>query len=208
MNIKLTPFHFEELIQRGFSLDLIFILRLIHEQADMTKLREDNAKIELLYQTLIRKELLTEDGKLTLMGQELLAFMDSKISRRIKKNAVDDSDFNKWWDLYPGTDTFVYKDCPFTGSRSLRANKEECRTKFEKILGEGEYSLVEMIAALELDIHQKKEASLKSRTNKLTYMQNSLTYLNQRSFEGFIELVRAGAVIIESPEASKGYTEI
>jgi hypothetical protein len=29
-------------------------------------------------------------------------------------------------------------------------------------------------------------------------MQNSLTYLNQRSYEPFIELIRAGAVVKQS----------
>jgi len=39
---------------------------------------------------------------------------------------------------------------------------------------------------------QKKEASIKENTNKLKYMQNSLTYLNQRSYEPFIELLEQG----------------
>jgi hypothetical protein len=35
-------------------------------------------------------------------------------------------------------------------------------------------------------------------------MQNSLTYLNQRSFEPFIELIREGKTIKESAEPIKG----
>jgi hypothetical protein len=35
--------------------------------------------------------------------------------------------------------------------------------------------------ALNLDVSQKKLASFKENTNKLKYMQNSLTYLNQKS---------------------------
>ena len=207
MILKLTPFHFEELVQRGYSLDIIFLLRLIHEQTDITELKVNNLKIDMLYETLVRKELLSEDGKLTLMGQELLAFMDSKISRRLKKNTVDSSEFEAWWQVYPGTDTFVYNGKTFQGARSLRANKEECRSKFDKILLEGEYKLEDMISALEFDIHQKKEVSFKTGNNKLSYMQNSLTYLNQRSFEPFIELIRGGAVIVETSK-SPGFTEI
>jgi hypothetical protein len=31
-------------------------------------------------------------------------------------------------------------------------------------------------------------------------MQNSLTYLNQRSFEPFIELIKEGQKIVEAPQ--------
>ena len=97
-----------------------------------------------------------------------------------------------WWAAYPGTDTFEHKGRKFVGSRSLRQNKEECRLKFDKILIEGEYSVQELINALEYDVLMKKENSVKTGNNKLSYMQNSLTYLNQRSFESFIELIREG----------------
>jgi hypothetical protein len=49
-----------------------------------------------------------------------------------------------------------------------------------------------------MEILQKKENSIKTATNKMSFMQNSLTYLNQRTFEPFIELVREGVKIKES----------
>jgi hypothetical protein len=61
-----------------------------------------------------------------------------------------------------------------------------------------------MIAALEYEVLQKKENSVKVKTNKLTYMQNSLTYLNQRSFEPFIELVKEGKKVVEEPTITGG----
>ncbi len=64
--------------------------------------------------------------------------------------------------------------------------------KFEKIIIEGDYTAEELIEALKYDVVQKKEASFKTGNNKLSYMQNSLTYLNQRSFEPFIELIKKG----------------
>jgi hypothetical protein len=33
----------------------------------------------------------------------------------------------------------------------------------------------------------------------MTFMQNSLTYLNQRTFEPFIELIKEGNNIVEAP---------
>jgi hypothetical protein len=74
-------------------------------------------------------------------------------------------------------------------------------------LEEGEYTLEELVEALRFDVLQKKENSVKTNTNKLTYMQNSLTYLNQRSFEPFIELIKEGVKIQES-ETPVGGTDI
>jgi hypothetical protein len=79
----------------------------------------------------------------------------------------------------------------------LRRDEENCRLKFNAILSEGEYTADDLIAALEFDVLQKKENSYKADDNKLRYMQNSLTYLNQRSFEPFIELVKEGVTIVE-----------
>ena len=61
-----------------------------------------------------------------------------------------------------------------------------------------------MISALEFDVLQKKENSVKNNDNKLRYMQNSLTYLTQRSFEPFIELVREGMVVKAAVKTTGG----
>ena len=79
------------------------------------------------------------------------------------------------------------------------------KIKFDKILGEGEYTADDMLAALQFDVTQKKENSVKAKANKLTYMQNSLSYLNQRAFEPFIELIKEGTKIEEAPEQLKGF---
>ena len=73
-----------------------------------------------------------------------------------------------------------------------------------KILNDGEYTIEEMIKALELEIHQKKEASIKSNSNKMSYFQNSMTYLNNFTHEGFIELVRKGEKVKETAIISGG----
>ena len=56
----------------------------------------------------------------------------------------------------------------------------------------------ELIQALEFEVNQKKDNSVKSASNRMTFMQNSLTYLNQRTFEVFIELIKEGYVTEES----------
>jgi len=164
-------------------------------------------KIAALLSGLIRKGLISEhDEKITLLGKELLSFIDSKEEKKIVKQKPATTEFNDWWLTYPGTDTFTHNGKSFSGSRTLRQNKDECRLKYDKILLEGEYTSSQLIEALKFDVLQKKEASLKDNTNKLTYMQNSLTYLNQRSYEAFIELINEGITIKETK--SNGSTDI
>lgn len=204
MNLKITFKKYETLIQRGFTLDMIYLLKMIQEEFDVKTLCQNTPKLCLLCQTILRRQLITEDYKLTIEGKELLAFFDTPTRETIVRVKQDGDLFEAWWKVYPGTDTFTHKGESFTGTRALRVNKEECKIKFDKILGEGEYTADVMIAALQFDILQKKENSVKTKTNKLTYMQSSITYLNQRSFEPFIELIKEGAKIEESTKPVGG----
>jgi hypothetical protein len=208
MKINVTPFHFEELINKSYSLDLIFLLKLIYEKYEIKTLCESNEKIKLLHQTLIRKGLITEtEDKITTVGQDLLIFLDTKEPKRLAKRKVDNSVFDEWWKEFPGTDTFLYKGKKFSGCRSLRANKDDCRIKFDKIISEGEYTAVDLIRALKYDVQQKREVSFRTGANKITYMQNSLTYLNQRSYEPFIELTK-NTELIEEEKCTGGTVDI
>lgn len=197
MKFNLTPYHFEHLIEQGYSVDAVFLLKMIEEQCELEEMMKV-PKIAALHQFLRRKALISDEDKITTIGAELLTFMSQKSPKRIVKRKTTSEGFDLWWNTYPGTDTFVYNGKSFSGSRALRQNKEECRLKFDKIMLEGEYSVDDMVKALEYDVIQKKEASLKEGRNKLTFMQNSLTYLNQRSFEPFIELIKSGHTIQQS----------
>ena len=191
MKLNITDKHFLELIKQGFDLNCVFLLKLIHEGNEIDSLCAAHEKISLMRQSLIRKHLISEDGHLFPEGQELITFIDSKISGKIsKKVPLEDNGFNEWWATFPGVNQFTYKNRTFAGDRALRIKKDDCRLKFEKILSEGEYTSEELINALKLEIESKKESSIKTGTNKLTYMHDSLTYLNQRDYEPFIELLK------------------
>lgn len=202
MNLEINLHHFEELIKKGYSLDIIFLLLLIEKNIDITEIVNNSAKISAIYQSLVRKGLITDhDEKLTIMGKELISFIKTKGEEKIVKKKTSLTEFETWWKTFPGTDTFTHKGRKFTGSRSLRQNKEDCKVKFNKILLEGDYTAKQLTDALQYDVEQKKEASIKQGTNKLTYMQNSLTYLNQRSYEPFIELINEGVELNSSPQS-------
>lgn len=208
MNLKITFKKYEKLVQRGFTLDMIFLLKLIQEDFDVCLLCSETPKLSLLCQTILRKQLITENYKLTIEGKELLAFFDTPTRETIVRVRPADDLFEAWWKLYPGTDTFTHAGVSFTGSRGLRVYKEECKIKFDKILGEGEHTANDLIEALNFDVLQKKENSVKLKTNKMTYMQNSLTYLNQRTFEPFIELIKEGVKIEQQSSAPLGGVDI
>ena len=209
MKLNVTPQQFEELIKRGYNLDMIYLLKLIDEQYDVSPICDENMKIGSVYQSLIRKGLITKDDeKLTLIGRDLLVFLNTKTDTKIIRRRPATTDFEEWWKSYPGTDSFDYKGKKFKGTRALRLHKDDCRLKFDKILIEGEYTATQLIAALNFEVIQKKEASITTNSNRLTFMQGSSVYLNQRAFEAFIELINEGATVDIAPQKPQGGTDI
>lgn len=199
---------FANLHQKGFNLDQMFLLSQIDHGNDVKSFVKPSIKLEVLYYGLYRKGLITEEGGITLLGRKMLDFLQETTEETTTlKVEIPESCFADWWKAYPGTDTFTHKEKKFSGSRSLRQKKEECKTKFNKILEEGQYTCDELIAALQYEVLQKKEASVKAGTNRMMYMQNSLTYLNQRSFESFVELIKEGNKIDEN-NTFEGGTDI
>lgn len=158
-------------------------------EQDVDVFSVENVKIKGIIKMLEVKGLIS-GNKLTIQGKELITFVTTKQSGKLIKKKIPNEEFDTFWNTFPGTDTFEHKSKKFVGSRSLRTNKDECRLLFNKILNEGEYTATQLIEALKHDVFQKKEQSYKQGTNKLTFMQNSATYLRQRSWEPFIELIK------------------
>lgn len=193
MNLNLHTSHFKQIIENGYSLDMVFLLKLAEEEECLESFCNGSPKLEALYQGIYRKGLISVEDKLTLTGKSVLEFLTTAedTTKFVKKRKTSD-DFELWWKAYPGTDTFKINGKSFTGTRSLRNKKDECKAKLNKILDEGEYTIKELIEALEFEVNQKVNNSIKTGVNKMTFMQNSLTYLNQRTFEPFIELIKEG----------------
>lgn len=193
MNLNIQISHFEQLLKNGYSLDIVFLLKLAEEGECLESLCKESPKLEALYQGIYRKGLITVEDKLTLTGKAVLEFLSTteETTTLVRKKKTND-EFDLWWKAYPGTDTFKINGRSFTGTRSLRNKKDECKAKLHKILDEGEYTIKELIEALEFEVNQKVNNSIKTGVNKMSFMQNSLTYLNQRTFEPFIELIREG----------------
>jgi hypothetical protein len=190
MKIHITPQVFQEIIKKSYNLDIVYLLKLIEENYDIAPMYENSMKIDALYQSLIRKQLITNDNKVTLLGKDLLEFIKiEKDNVTLPKRQPITTDFEEWWKNYPPTDSFIVDNQIFKGTRALRRGKEECKRKFKTILEEGTYTAEQLINALKYEVNQKIERSVKERKNILSFMQGSIPYLNQRSFEGFIQLM-------------------
>jgi hypothetical protein len=212
IEIKLTPPHFEEILKRGYSLDIIFLLKMCKEEYDNVF---DSVKIRSIEQAIQRKGLINEKGGLTDEGRALLAFLSStdQTPKLVKKKPSED-DFTKWWKTYRPVDTIYIKDKTgnpkdegilFSGSRGLKVKKDECKIKFNKIISEGEYTAEDLIRALEYEIRLKIQKSIETKQNKLTYLQNSLTYLNQKTYENFIEISKNNQISEKKAANSETY---
>ena len=196
MKFNVTPSHFEQLLKQSYSLDHIFLLKLVEANIDIQPLIDGSMKIAGLYQSLVRKGLVSDvTQEITQIGRELLTFADTEVKEPIKKLKQKSSDFETWWNAFPATDNFEHRNKKFSGSRGLKRSREDCRIKFNKILAEGEYTAQLITDATALDVFLKKEASVKNNENRLSFIQNSLTYLTQRSFEPFIEMIKTGMEI-------------
>jgi len=214
--IKFDINNLEEIIKRGYSMDQIVLLTWIQEKADLD-IPSRHMKVQALYQSLIRKGLINDDGNIAKLGTELLEYMETKdLAKLIKKKApaekkpvVTSSDFDRWWAIWPSNDTFDYKGVHFHGSRSnFKTNQDGCRVLFDKILKEGDHTAQNMIDAITLDILRKKEASVREKTNNLKFLQNSHTYLFQNTYEGIMADVKKGIRIVETSRIQRGGTDI
>jgi len=200
INLKLSPNQLIEIIKKGYSLDLLAILQLIRQEVDLNAFCGQSAKMNSLQYVCIRKGLCTEDHKITVEGKQLLEFLSTEAEEpKLPKKKDKNEPIEAFWKVFPATDKFEHKGKKFEGSRALRTSKEDCKVKLAAILNEGEYSIEQIIKAVEFDVLQKKEQSVKTGQNKLTYIQNSLTYIRQRSFEPFIELISQGETVKVSP---------
>lgn len=205
MILKVTPYHFEEIIEQLYTLDQIFLLKMICENIEVSTMLVNSQRMTSIYQSLVRKGLV-DDYVVTKTGLEILQFMNTTKKTKLIRKKTSNTEFDTWWTSFPGTDTFSINSKKFSGSRGLKRNMEECRIKFNRIVEQGIHKPSEIIDATLLDVQMKKENSFKTGDNRLSYIQNSLTYLNQMSYEPFIDLLKDKTII--NNQSNTGGTDV
>lgn len=200
---KIGYSHFKELKQKGYSLDSLFVLSLVDDGVDITQLGDEN--VELLMKGLIRKGLLSEEGKVTKLGTELLEFCETKASR-LAIGKVKDEAFDRWWKEFPASNYFEYKGKVFRGTQNKRLKQMECRSLFNKYVTTGEFTAEEIIGATAFHIEVAKDLSFQTGKNELSFISNTHTYLLNKKFEPFVERWK-NKEVIKQPE-KKGALDI
>ena len=183
IDIKISANKGAELFQKGYDLHIVALLQLLKNNEEIP----DQSTYSKTEAKCVRKGLIF-NNKLTKTGQELLEWLDKPEDIIFEKKKLNDDVFNLWWESYPKLDSFTYRGKSFTGSRSLRLKKDDCKIKLKAILDEGEHSVEDLVRALNYEVTQKMEKSYKEGKNIMSFMQNSLTYLTQRTYENFIEI--------------------
>jgi hypothetical protein len=181
---NISPSNLKEILSAGIDLNCLFLLEHFSKGLNINLFDSQSERVKAWKSTLIRKDLLSEDDKVTNTGYILLGKI-SGIDISSYSEIIETSEelFEQWWKTYPRNDMMP----GFPPTRTIRVDKQKCQSKFLKIINEGTYSGHDLIRALEREINQRKLTWSIKREQTLTYMKNSLSYLNQRAFEGFID---------------------
>lgn len=88
--------------------------------------------------------------------------------------------FEEFWLTFPNSDEHGI----FKKTRILKAGKDNCKRKYIEYLTKGSEH-TDIIKALKYEIKLRKDVN--NGQNKMTYMKNSLTWLNSKEFEIILE---------------------
>lgn len=111
-------------------------------------------------------------------------------SKPVKVERTYSEEFLTWWKLFPSNDTFEVDGKSFQGLRNFKTKKDECQTKFDFLTTI--ISAQELIDALQFEVDARIDQSLIRGANQLTYLQNTWTYLHNKSFEPYLALAAKG----------------
>lgn len=188
MKLDITDIHFIELQKKGYTIDMVLILSWVNKNLSIEHIVASSKKIEAIYKTMKRKGLVTEEDKVSKKGMDILTFVSKKTNKTLIKEKPKTTDFDKWWEIFPSNDKFVVRNKSFGPTRAFKTNKDGCRLLFNKMVLDKEYTAEQIINATLYDVNLKKERSFKKNSNQLKFLQNSHTYLYQKTFSGFVDM--------------------
>lgn len=170
----------KEMFDAGIDVNCLFILEVIAKEISLGEMFKE-PKVQNWIQTLIRKQLLTKEGKVSTIGTALLQRLTGG---KVEKHVPEEDMFEVWWRVYPATGSFEWKGQSFPSTQNKRVKKKECRKVWEEILLE--YTPEEVIQGTANHFHLAMDLSVKNRKNEVHFISNSLTYLGNRLFVPYI----------------------
>lgn len=133
------------------------------------------------------------ENKITDRGKQLIEECNNWIGIYIPKESkqkiekVYDKQFIEWYNQFPSSDVFTYKDHTFTGTRGLKKDKDKCEVKYLETLKEVSHE--DMLELLRIAVETFMEKSLVSGRNELSFFNSSLVFLNQRIWKRYVPLL-------------------
>lgn len=117
------------------------------------------------------------------LGKETIERVMNFQKVKSKNNSSMSNLFDEFWKLFPSTD----KHSIYPKTRALKSNRIGCKNKYFSYLKNGTKH-EDIIKALRYEINERKNNS--GRDNKLSFMKNSNTWLNQREFDIILETMQ------------------
>jgi len=185
----------------NISADQLLIIELLFfkEYSDLEiYIQRVNINYEVIMQNLFRRDFIkyynddcpgfkeVRNLYLTLKGENVIkALRDVNLQDDESPVVITvETYFNEFWDTFPISDKWG----KFPATRSLRSDKSGCNKKYVKLLLEEGYKHEDIIKALKYQVSLfKKNTTLVD--NKMKFFQNSSTWLNQKTFTSYLELM-------------------
>jgi hypothetical protein len=168
------------------TLSDLWLLELAKEGTNISSFLS-SAREKAVYNGMVRKMLITDDGRITKLGEEYLDILNTPVQEEVKAEVRQDSGFDVWWETYPSTDYFEYKGRTFQGTQKKHLKKGECKTLFDRMVSLKLFTETQIIGATQFHIEMAKQMSLKRGINQLSFIPNSERYLREKVFEPFIK---------------------
>lgn len=179
MELNLNKLH-DLAIETKLPIESLVILLFVYQKLNIDTYLSINKLSFTKVQTLLRKQLLKTVGptyKLTDIG---LKTINSLLAPQ-KVKTPDTGQFEELWALYPASDKFE----GFPKTRTLRSKKDYCKAHYLKILETITHANV--MKALEYEVQELKDISLREGKNKFSFMMALPTWLNSKQFEVTLE---------------------
>jgi len=185
----LTIEQFAQVIELGVPLEALFVMECII-QGTNPALHIKSQRLGGITQLLTRKNYLSKEGTITPLGKKFYdtlrcGGMELEIAVKEIKDQSNSS-FEVWWKVFPATDGFEYRGQKFEKTRALRTGESVCRILFEKNSTTTAYTAEQIIEATKAHLELVKRQSIKTGTNKMSFINNSQTYLRNRIYEAFM----------------------
>lgn len=193
VNLGIVHFNIVRYLEKiNLNLSHLFVLLSVEEGS--------NSEIpQALLATLERKNFLLE-GNLTNEGYKVLENyrnpdkIDVDNAKKELKKAKTEYNilFQEWWDKYPPGNAWKDDNSRggkvWKGVRGFRTKKDDCEKLYLKALAEGTKHQ-DMLDAVEYEMEERKAESRKTGENKMSYMINTHTYLLNKLYLNFIEMM-------------------